>query len=178
MDNLYNSYEMPLSNNIDTLTAQKKVINGEMLSMKDKLHIGRDAVVRDLDGYELKPYCVYRAISPEMLKVYEESGFVIGASEDDEYQEYEEDGKTFNNNRGVDWYLGGVSLKYGSVVIECPADKEYFVPAFDNGNGMASDPLVKHFKSSGFKHPIPMNMVRVIYPIFTKENNEEKSPKL
>ena len=123
---------------------------------------GRDHPVKNIDGYELKSDCVYRAISEELYDKYLELGYIYGHSKDDEYMEYELNGKIYNNNGGVDWYLGGVSLRYGSVIIECPAYKEYFVPAFDNGCHLSCDPTVRHMKSSGYKNPVPMDMVKLI----------------
>ena len=76
--------------------------------------------------------------------------------------EYIQDGQRFNNNKGVDWYLGGVSLRYGNVIIECPASKEYFCPAYDNGCHLSMNPTVRHMKSSGYINPVPMSMVRLI----------------
>lgn len=158
----YNANEMPLSNKPDLREAQEKLIKGVELSFKDKLILGRDHPIKNIDGYELKPNCVYRAISEELYNEYLEKGYIYGYDINDEYQEYTENGQTYNNNKGVDWYLGGVDLKYGTVIIECPASKEYFIPAFDNGSGMALDPTVRHMKSSGFKKPVPMSMVRLI----------------
>ena len=99
---------MPLSNEPDLRIAQEKILNEVPLTMKEKMILGRDHPIKIIDGYELKSDCVYRAISEELYNKYLELGFIYGTDEDDEYVEYIEDGKTFNNNRGVDWYLGGV----------------------------------------------------------------------
>lgn len=158
----YDASVMPLSNEPNLRLAQEKVLNNLALTMKDKIVLGRDHPVKVINGYELKSNCVYRAISEDLYNKYLEVGFVYGISQDDEYIEHVENGITYNNNRGVDWYLGGVCLRYGSVVIECPASKEYFVPAIDNGCHLSADPSVRHMKSSGYKKPVPMNMVRLI----------------
>lgn len=60
--------------------------------------------------------------------------------------------------------------KYGDVILECPAYKEYFVPAMDNGCGMANDPTIRHMKSSGYKKPILMSMIT---NILSKEEMQE-----
>jgi len=153
---------MPLSSDSKIRSAQEKLLRGEELSIGDKVILRGDYVRFNIDGYDLKCDCVYRSINESTLKSYLETGFVYGTAEDDEYQEYQENGQTYNNNRGVDWYLGGASLRYGNIVIECPADKRFFIPAQDNGNGTSSHPNVRHMKSSGFKNPVPMNMVRII----------------
>lgn len=158
----YDANFMPLSNEKELRMAQEKVLNNIPLSVKEKIILGRDHPVKIIDGYMLKSDCVYRAISEELYNKYLELGYVYGTSEDDEYIEYLENGKTFNNNRGVDWYLGGVCLRYGNVIIECPARKEYFVPAIDNGCHLSADPTVRHMKSSGYKNPVPMSIVRLI----------------
>ncbi len=130
---LYNAQTMPLSNDLKLKAVQEKILRGEPLTVMEKVIAGRDQTFKELAGYKLKPDHCYRAVSEKMFKLYQEKGFIVGNGTDDEYQEYVEDGKTYNNNRGVDWYLGGVALKYGDIILECPADKEYFVPADDNG---------------------------------------------
>jgi len=169
----YDSKLMPLSNENDLRTAQEKVLNKIPLTVKEKIILGRDHPIKIIDGYELKSDCVYRAISEELYDKYLELGFVYGTDENDEYMEYIEDGKIFNNNRGVDWYLGGVCLKYGNVIIECPASLEYFQPAYDNGCHLSIDPTVRHMKSSGYNNPVPMNMIKLIkHPSIPNDVNE------
>lgn len=155
MDN-FNIYEIPLSSDEVTRSGQKKILSGDTQSLTnlERIRIGRDNVVREIDGYELRPDCAYRCVSVPVYEAYLTAGFVYGYDKNDEYDE--------GNNKGVNWYLGGASLKYGSVVLECPASKEYFILPKDNGNGMSKDPLVKFIKSSGYKNPVPMSMVRVI----------------
>lgn len=160
---LYNVQTMPLSNEPKLRAVQEKILRGEMLSVMEKVVAGRDHTIRDLTGYKLKPDHCYRAVSERTYQRYLDAGFVLGERANDEYREYVEDGKTFNNNSGVDWFLGGVALKYGEIILECPADKEYFVPAFDNGTHLSFDPNVRHFKSSGTKKPIPMTMITHVF---------------
>lgn len=175
----YNVNEMSLSDDPYLKIVQEKIINGIELSIKEKRIAGRDHPVKSIDGYVLKPDCVYRAISEELYNKYCETGFVYGYSVDDEFKYYIKDGKTYYNNKGVDWYLGGVCLKYGKVIIECPASKEYFIPAPDNGCKMSYDPIVRHMKSSGYKNPVPMYMVKLIkHPnLEINKNNEEDKKK-
>ena len=170
---LYNANEMPLSNNNLLKNAQVKVLKNEELSLQEKMILGRDHPIKEYDGYIFKPDHVYRAISEELLNFYIEKGYIYGNDLNDEYIEYEENGKLYNNNRGVDWYLGGASLRYGDVIIECPAYKNYFIPASDNGNNLSFDPLVKHMKSSGYKNPVPISMITKIIKISKKIENEE-----
>lgn len=174
---MYNIYDMPLSNNEKIRNAQTKAINGVPLSLTDKMILGRDVVVREVNDYKLKPDCVYRAINEELLEIYKESGFIIGSSIDDEYKEYEEDGKTYNNNKGVDWYLGGVCLKYGDIILECPASKEFFRPSYDNGSGMSLDPMVRFMKSSGYENPVPIDMISNIIFVNKKKSLDETKGK-
>lgn len=176
----YDANLMPLSNDPELRLIQEKVINGISLNLKEKILLGRDYPVRQIDGYELKSDCVYRAISEELYQKYIEAGFIYGIDKDDEYLEYTENGQHFNNNKGVDWYLGGVSLRYGNVIIECPASRKYFIPAYDNGCHLSANPKVRHMKSSGYKNPVPMNMVRLIkHPhIFVDINELENNHNL
>ena len=73
----------------------------------------------------------------------------------------------------------GVSFRYGNIIIECPADKEYFQPAFDFGSGMAIDPTVRQMKSSGYKKPVPFSMITKIIDIsYEQENKNDKTARL
>lgn len=159
---LYDSLTMPLSNDQELRIALEKVLYNIPLTPRDKILLGRDHPIKEIDGYVLKTNCVYRAVSVNTYNRYLETGYIYGVNEDDEYEEILIDGKLFNNNKGVDWFLGGVCLKYGEVIIECPALKEYFVPAYDNGTHLSFDPLVRHMKSSGYKNAVPMSLVRLI----------------
>lgn len=162
---LYNSENMPLSNNPQLRVVQEKIINGEPLTISDKRIAGRDHPIKEIYGYQLKSDHAYRAVSYELYEMYKANGVIMGIEENDEYQEYEENGIIRNNNKGINWYLGGVALKYGDVVLECPADKEYFTPAYDNGCGMSFDPTIRFLKSSGGKNPIPINMITRVFDV-------------
>ena len=53
--------------------------------------------------------------------------------------------------------------KYGFIIIECPAYKNYFIPASDGGYGMTDDIYVRHMKSSPQRNPIPISMITNIF---------------
>lgn len=181
---LYNSKNMSLSNNPQLRAVQEKIINGETLTISDKRIAGRDHPVKEINGYQLKSDHAYRAISYEMLEIYKTNGMIIGVEADDEYQEWEENGRIYNNNKGINWYLGGAALKYGDIILECPADKRYFTPAYDNGCTMSFDPTIRFLKSSGTRNPIPITMITRIFDIkmlkeiklqeFLKSNDYDK----
>lgn len=164
---LYDARTLPLSSNEELKKVQEKILNNEPLTIKDKFLMGRDKTIKEVYGYSLKSNCAYRVVSYELFNEYIKSGMIMGNGEDDEYQEYEENGKVYNNNKGVDWYLGGACLRYGDVLLECPADKEYFTLAYDNGAGMSIDPSVRFIKSSGTKNPIPFSMITKVVDLKT-----------
>lgn len=151
---LYHAGHMPLADNERLRAVQQKQLAGEDLSIGEAMIAGRDTTVKELDGQPVRQDHVYRAIGQEAFKAYQEAGAVIGFGPEDEYEP--------GANRGVDWYLGGVSLKYGDVVLEAPASPDLFTPARDHGSGMARDPKVRHLKSSGHAKPVPMDAVRII----------------
>ena len=164
---LYNANEMPLASDEKTRNAQEKFLRGEKLSLFENMALGRDHVIKEYAGYQFKPDHAYRAISEKLFNIYKQEGKIVGVLGDpeDEYLEFMEDGKLINNNKGVDWYLGGACLRYGDIIIECPCDKNYFQPAFDNGNHLSADPTVKFMKSSGSKNPIPTSMITKAFRI-------------
>lgn len=162
---LYNSETMPLSNNPKLKEIQEKILLGKDLTIADKLLAGRDHPVKEIAGYKLKPDHCYRAINKELFEIYQNAGFIFSTKTDDEYAETIEDGKVYNNNKGIDWYLGGVDLKYGDIILECPAYKKYFTPTYDNGCGMSIDPSIRFFKSSGAKNPIPFDLITNVFEI-------------
>ncbi len=168
---LYNVQTIPLSSDKSLREVQEKIIRGESLSPKEKMIAERDHTIKEIGNYKLKPDHCYRAVSEETYKHYLELGFIVGNVIDDEYQEYEENGQKFYNNKGVNWFLGGVSLQYGYIILECPAYKDYFIPSFDNGNRLAYDPSVKHFKSSGTKNPIPMSLITNVFDVREIQNS-------
>ena len=160
--NLYNIDAVPESNIPKRQVAIEKIKNGEELNVGDKLALGgRDHVVREIDGYELKPDHAYRLVDLKAWQSYVESGYVV--RDIDEYVEGQ-------NNGGVDWYLGGTASLDGryangddTIILETPADKSLFVLASDNGLGMADDYQVRHIKSSSKENPVPLSKVKVIY---------------
>ena len=160
-DELFNADTMPLSLDPIRRALQEKLLNGEKLSMFDLTKF-RDKTVKNIDGYDLKPDHAYRAMSVKEYLEHEKTGWIEGPPNDQEYEETVVDGKTVNNNAGVDWYLGAAALKYGQVVLEVPALKKYFTTASDGGNGMTQDPTVKHLKSSPHDNPIPLSLAKVV----------------
>ena len=102
---LYNSENMPLSNNPQLRAVQEKIINGEQLTISDKRIAGRDHPIKEIYGYQLKPDHAYRAVSYELYEMYKANGMIIGLEENDEYQEYEENGIIRNNNKGIKLWL-------------------------------------------------------------------------
>lgn len=170
---LYNARDIDLSNNPKRRELQERILRKENITLFEKSYVGRDNVIKEIDGYILKPDHCYRCVNEELYQKYQELGFIFGNSKDDEYAEYILDGRLCNNNKGVDWYLGGASPRYGNIILECPADKEYFTLASDNGNGMSLDPNVKFIKSSGYKKPIPLSMITNVFDI-NKEKNKTR----
>ena len=150
---LFNANEVPLSNDPKRRRVQEKVLRGEKLDPLDPIHLGRDSVVLEIDGYKLKPDHAYRACDEATYELYRQRGAVIDERRDD----YKEGG-----NDGIDWYLGGACQRYGKVIIETPAYEDLFVLPHDNGNGMALDPRVKHIKSSPQRNPVPFSEIRLI----------------
>ena len=178
---LYNGTNMSLSNNPERRRVQEKLLKGEELSFKEKLTIGgHDNPLTTIGSYNCKPDCCYRAISLETYEIYKKQGFV-GGGNSNEYLGLVKDanGNYREDNGGVDWYLGGFGPRYGKdgsaqIIIECPAYKEYFTPAADNGCSLCSNPTIRQMKSSGQKNPIPMNLVTNVfnYSKIRKEQQE------
>ena len=162
---LYDAKNMPLSSDPKLRLAQERFARGERFSTL----FGHDQskIKKELGKYQCKSNYCYRAISKETYEIYKNSGFISdNRPHAKEYMEsVDENGKTFNNNSGIDWYLGGAApdVKYGMIVIECPADINYFQPAIDNGCGMTIDPTVRHMKSSPKKNPIPFAMITNVF---------------
>ena len=163
MKELYDANDLPLSCDIRIRKIQEKVLNNESLTMIDKVIIGRDNPSKNLGKYKCKTDRAYRAISEKTFERYLEAGLVYGSDKEDEYYEYEENGKTYNNNKGVNWYLGGFDKKYGDIIIECPAYTEYFILPYDNGAKMSSDPKIRFIKSSGHNNPIPLELITNVF---------------
>ena len=155
---LYNAQNLPLSDDPEKRKIQEKMLRGEKLTAFESVKISlRDHVIRKIGDYECKPDHCYRAISEEDLRIYKEQGFV-GDKNKGDYIKGE-------NNKGIDWYLGGAcpGRRYGEIVIECPAYKDYFQVAGDNGLNMANDLNVRHIKSSSYSNPITMDMITNIF---------------
>ena len=162
---LYDAKNMPLSSNPEIRTAQERYARGERFPT---LH-GRDQrkIKKELGDYKCKSNFCYRAISQETYEIYKNLGF-IGDNRPNaqEYMEsVDENEKAYNNNSGIDWFLGGAApgSEYGMIVIECPADMNYFQPAFDNGSDLTIDPTVRHMKSSPKANPIPFSMITNVF---------------
>jgi hypothetical protein len=49
------------------------------------------------------------------------------------------------------------------MVIEAPADPNFFQPAHEQGSTLAIDPRVRHMKSSGQANPVPMEQVKLAH---------------
>ena len=164
--------DMPLSNEPELRIAQEKLLKGENLSLSETIKLGRDHPLKTIGEYECKSNCCYRAIYKDCLDAYLKQGYIGGKGR--EYEEFiDENGKISTNNSGVDWYLGGYSKKYGNIVIECLADKNYFITAYDGGNHMSRDPNVKHMKSSPKNNPIPVSKITNIFDLKTMKNITE-----
>lgn len=155
---LYNANEMPLSNIPERRNAQEKLLNGEKLTLSEKLKLsGHDKPKKKLGDYECKPDYCYRAIDEEIYNLYKQTGYI----KDERRTDYIEG----VNNQGIDWYLGGAAPgnRYGAIVIEVPADRNYFVPAGDNGCDLTMEPNVRHMKSSPVNNAIPFSMITNVF---------------
>jgi len=152
---LYHADHMPPAEDPVLRTLREKQLAGEPLTMAESMRAGRDVTVDKIGDYELRPDHVYRTVGEAGLKAYMETGMIVSPGEDDD--EFE-----VGNNHGIDWYLGAVALKYGTVILEAPADPAYFQPALHQGHALAKDPRVRHMKSSGRRNPVPFDNVRVI----------------
>jgi len=165
---LYNAQNLPLSNDPVKRKIQEKMLRGEKLTVGETVKINlRDRVIRKIGDYECKPDHCYRAISEDDLKIYKEQGFV-GDKNKGDYISGE-------NNKGIDWYLGGACpSRYGDIIIECPAYKDYFQLAIDNGLNMANDINVRHIKSSSQSSPVTMEMITNVFD-YKKISQEQKA---
>ena len=151
---LFHAEHMPLPEDPQLRAVREKQLAGEPLSIGEALKIRGDTTFSQLDGIEARPDHVYRTVDQAGLSAYQEAGAVVGQGEHDEFKEGD-------NNKGVDWYLGGFATKYGDVVLEMPAYPEYVEPAAHQGSAMAKDPNVRHMKTSGTVNPVPMEHVTV-----------------
>ncbi len=162
---LYDAKTMPPSREPNRRMAQERYARGERFPTL----LGRDQskIKKELGKYQCKSNYCYRAISQETYELYKKTGFISdNRPNTKEYMEsVDENGKVFNNNSGIDWFLGGAAPggEYGMIVIECPADMNYFQPAFDNGCDLTIDPTVRHMKSSPKENPIPFSMITNVF---------------
>lgn len=155
---LYNVFNMPLSNDDERRKIQEKQLLGEELTLQEKLKAGvRDHVIKEIGNYQCKPDYCYRCVPENVLELYRQKGYIF----DNRRTDYIEG----QNNQGIDWYLGGAMPcnEYGFIIIECPAYKNYFIPARDGGYGMTDDIYVRHMKSSPQRNPIPISMITNIF---------------
>ena len=172
---LYDAKNMSFSSNPNLRIAQERYARGERFPTL----LGRDQskIKKELGKYQCKSNYCYRAISQETYELYRNSGFISdNRPNTKEYMEsVDENGKAFNNNSGIDWFLGGAAPggEYGMIVIECPADMNYFQPAFDNGCDLTIDPTVRHMKSSPQNNPIPFSMITNVFD-YKKIMQEQK----
>ena len=67
-NDLYNAFEMPLSNNEDLREAQRKVLANIELNNKDKIILGRDKTVKQIGNYRLLEDHVYRLVDEETYR--------------------------------------------------------------------------------------------------------------
>lgn len=173
---LYNALEMPLSKSSKKRYLQERYLCGMQLSEKEKLALGHDETISELEGYKFKPDHCYRTISEKTYNTYCEDGYILGDPSIGDYKVIEKASGLIVQNGGVHWYLGGISANYNAVIIECPASKEYFSPTRDNGCDLAIDPNVRHMVSSTHNNPVPMEMIRIIkHPTLElKKETEEK----
>ena len=162
---LYDAKTMPPSREPNRRMAQERYARGERFPTL----LGRDQskIKKELGKYQCKSNYCYRAISQATYELYRNSGFISdNRPNTKEYMEsVDENGKAFNNNSEIDWFLGGAAPggEYGMIVIECPADMNYFQPAFDNGCDLTIDPTVRHMKSSPKENPIPFSMITNVF---------------
>ena len=165
---------MPRSGDAEQNQIHNKIRNDTTLTVMEGIRSGRDKVTRQLGEVELLPDRVYRGTDAEEVRNLLIEGKLMSRSLDDEYEEAEEGS---NNNKGIDWYLGGASQRYGEVFLEAPARPDYVGPKRDNGTRLASGGYVRHFHSSGRNHPIPEQEVTIIAKKIDSNEYERMSPR-
>ena len=150
----YHADHMPLPEDSARRALVEKRLAGEPLTLVESMQAGRDNTVDMIGEYPVRPDHVYRSVGYEALAAYQETGLIISEDEGLPYAE--------GNNGGIDWYLGGVAPKYGNgeVILEAPADTDYFQPAGHMGTSLAKDPKVRHFKSYPNLNPDTMASAR------------------
>jgi hypothetical protein len=147
---------------------------GEPLTVSEAINAGRDEVFtgESVPGMIIKPDHAYRCVNEATYQEYLKEGSVEGHRETPDIHIHGKD------NNGVDWYLGGFSLRYGKYVLETPADSGSFTLAERDGHMMAKDPYVRHIKSEGgTEKSIPMSMVEA-YKIDTDAEGKVSAHKI
>lgn len=159
---LFDSKTLPLSSDPKKRLAQEKFLRNEPLSILEKAY-DRDgaSIITEIENYKLKSDHAYRVVSEDLYQKYIQDGFITR-----DIEEY----IAGQNNGGVDWFLGGAAKKYGDkknriVIIECPADKNYFSLTVDNGNNLTINPNIRHIKSSSRTNPIPIEKITNVFHI-------------
>jgi len=134
-----------LPNDPQKRSAVEHYLSGAELSLRDKLILGDRTTSTEYNGYKCKPDCAYRCVDKKAYDAYIREGCVFDNGPDFEP----------GSNTGIDWFLGAIGVRYanqGGYVIECPADKDYFV---DSGYLTSKDPRARHLKS-GNKNPVKL----------------------
>ena len=147
---------LPLSSNEAERIVQEKIINGEELSILERIRL-RDGAVTNLNEYNLKSDHIYRATSYNALVDYINKDYI-------------NDDNGLGTNENVHWYLGGTSKRYGKVIIEAEAipSKVSLMPNY--GGLMSGNPYVRHIITNQ-ENPINMDEVSRIF--FLNFNGEK-----
>lgn len=173
MPPLLNAHEIPLSEVGKRVFERRQ--QGKVLSLRERLESGRDTVFvgEQIKGMVIKPDHAYRGVDEKTLLKYIQHGSVEGEHENPDI--WSPDG----GNKGIDWYLGGLALRYGNYIIETPAHADYFVVADEGGSAlMANDPFVRHIKSEGgTSKSVPLSRI-IAYKIVTNEEQKLSAQKV
>lgn len=151
---LFHTEHMPPPADPTVHAIREKQLAGEPLTIAESMRGGRDTTFTDFGDFTTKPDHAYRTVDQQALDAYDKAGAIVGQGENDEFMEG-------LNNKGVDWVLGAVALKYGEVIIEMPASPDHFTPALDGGTHLTKDPVPRHMKSSGTANPAPLEHATV-----------------
>ena len=147
---------VPLSKNEEVRKTQERVINGESLTIQDRIKM-RDSAKTEIDGIKLYSDHMYRAIgTTDALRDYLKRGTINDNGQGKGYAE-------------VDWYLGGMAPRYGKIILEVPANPNNFELADDYGGFMSGNPYVKHAHSSNVNPISTSEISRVLF--LNKEGN-------
>ena len=124
--------KLPLSSDEGERIVQQKLLNGEELSLNDRLKL-RDRAVTKIDNIDLRSDCVYRATDSKALNDYIKRGTI-----NDIYDNAKRESES------VHWYLGGTSTRYGKVIIEAPANPSKLSLTKNYGGLMSGNPNIRH----------------------------------